>query len=262
MELKKIMSAVLMLSAVSFSASSANARTEAFAMHATQYPGSGASCYVCHVGSPGALTSYGVLYKGSGGDKRGTLAAMVAIEGLDADGDGVNNVLEFRTATDVNNPASNSGVVGSHASGDVLVFGSNVATVTLTSATATDLYTDSGVTLASGQEILGGVKVALTLGSSGAITVAYEDSASGIVNVYEVGSSTPVPSTVNTSGSISFTTTSATPSFYVERTTPITGGGGGGGGSSGGCLRDATTTPLMMFLVLLSLGFVARRKRV
>ncbi|OIQ01315.1 MAG: hypothetical protein AUK35_00055 [Zetaproteobacteria bacterium CG2_30_46_52] len=256
MELKKIMGIAVLLGAITSGATTASAKSEAYAMLTAQYPNSGASCFVCHTGSPGSMTAFGSQYKSNGGDKRGTLSTMIALEGLDSDSDGIKNILEFRTATDVNVSNAVSGIKATSTAGDVIVSGSSVSAVSLSLVTGTDLYTAAGITLASGQEILGGVSATLTLGTAGPVTISYEDAASGTVRVYEVGNATVITPTVNGSGSLTFTPASATPTVFVERTTPapVTTT------TSNGCMTEAATTPLMILFALLGLGFFARRK--
>ena len=72
------------------------------------YPNNVVSCYVCHTGNPGAFTTYGTQYVNAGGiNGAGLSSAMIAIEGLDADGDGATNIQEINAGTDpIVNPNS------------------------------------------------------------------------------------------------------------------------------------------------------------
>jgi len=65
------------------------------------YPGNIVSCFVCHTGTPGGFTTYGTQYVSAGGTNGfGLSSAMVAIENLDADGDGATNIEEINAGTD------------------------------------------------------------------------------------------------------------------------------------------------------------------
>jgi len=259
MNLIKVAYVATLLCAISLSATSASAKSEAFRLLINQYSGSGASCFVCHTGSPGALTTYGVQYVDAGGAKTGTLSALTDIETLDADGDTLNNALEFRAKKD---PVVSdfSGVLGTSASGDVLVSGGFVSAVSITPATSTDLYSDTGVTLASNQQILGGVSVILTLGAASPVTVTFQEEATGTVTLYEAGNTTPITPTVNASGNITFTPSTTAPAFYVLSSIPITPRSGTEQPVSGGCLTGVSSSFDMLVIVfLLSLIVFVRR---
>jgi len=114
MEFKKLMTTAAILAAMSFGATTASATTSAKAVFDAEYgaAGSAVSCFVCHTGTPGSMTAYGNQYKAAGGGKNGTLGAILAIDGLDADGDGVTNGAEIAAGTEINPaavPSSSSG---------------------------------------------------------------------------------------------------------------------------------------------------------
>ena len=221
------------------------------------YPNNTASCYVCHVGNPGALTPYGSMYVQNAGTKLGTMSALHAIEGLDADNDGINNGLEIRTGTDPNIATSLTGVLGvNNIDGDILVSGANVSVVSVTPVQ--DLYTAFGVNLPQGQQLLGNAQFSYTQNTIAPVTVAFtKASGYGTVKVYEqtaVGASKEIPSSVTVLGNITFTATSTNPTIAVESTIDLMESN-----ASGGCLMG-TSLPLGLMLLLLVATLFKRKK--
>ncbi len=108
--MKKIILTAAMLGAVSFSATTASASSTYMSTGGIvdqKYPGANLtnSCNICHTGAPGTMTSYGNQFKnvpGGTGGGAGTVAALTAIDGLDADGDGIPNGTEITNATGTN----------------------------------------------------------------------------------------------------------------------------------------------------------------
>jgi len=260
MNLKKIIPATVLMGVVTFSMN-AQAKTEAKALFDQNYPGNTTACTVCHISANGKpLTAYGTGYVGAGGQKAGTLAAIKKVEELDPDFDTINNGLEIRSGTDPNSPDTITGALGTstEASGDVLVQGSSVGTVTVTALT--DAYSELGLTLASGQEILSNVKVSFLVGNLDPLTITYaKDSPSGTVKVHEVtglGSVNTVSATSSSSGSVTFTPTVTNLTIAIEHTPAVQATDSGGGG----CLTDSLSAPLTLLFTMLTLGFFARKR--
>lgn len=211
------------------------------------YPDNTASCYVCHDGSPGAITPYGNMYIQAGGTKLGTMSAFHAIESMDADNDGINNGLEIRTGTNPNVANAINGKIASNPQGgDILVSDSSVLSVYATPIQ--DLYAEFGVTLADGQQLLSEAQFSYTQNTIAPVTVAFtKASAYGTVKVHELtsaGISQEIPSTVTSFGNITFTASTSTPKIVVESTIdPMEGSS-----SSGGCLA-VTSLPLSILLL-------------
>jgi len=110
MNLKKIVTTAAVLSALSIGATAASASTAYMSTGGIvdqKYPGANItnSCFICHTGTPGAMTSYGNQFKNVGGTGGGlgTVAQLTAIDGLDADGDGISNGTEIMNATGTGN---------------------------------------------------------------------------------------------------------------------------------------------------------------
>jgi hypothetical protein len=74
------------------------------------YPGNTIECLVCHTGGPGAFTSYGNQYVAAGGTNGfGSIAAIRAIDKLDADNDGIENGFEINAGDNPNGTATSTG---------------------------------------------------------------------------------------------------------------------------------------------------------
>jgi len=104
---KKVFGLLLMLASVSLGAMSANASSSAKGVFDGVYPGNTISCFVCHTGSPGSLTLYGVQYVSNGGTAAGLAAAINAIDNLDADND---TILKANDPNDLNTDSDGDGV--------------------------------------------------------------------------------------------------------------------------------------------------------
>ena len=100
MVIKKVIGFMVMLGAMSLGAHVASASSSAKVVFDGVYPGNTISCFVCHTGTPGSLTAYGVQYVSAGGINSGTTAAINAIDNLDADNDGNTNGSEIAAGTD------------------------------------------------------------------------------------------------------------------------------------------------------------------
>ncbi len=100
MVLRKTLGLSLVLTSLSLGAISAHASVSAKSVFDGVYPGNTISCFVCHTGSPGSLTLYGVQYVNAGGINSGTASAINAIDNLDADNDGNTNGSEIAAGTD------------------------------------------------------------------------------------------------------------------------------------------------------------------
>ncbi|MDQ6977108.1 MAG: hypothetical protein Q9M75_03245 [Ghiorsea sp.] len=110
MNLKKIVTTAAIAGALTMGAAVANASTvymDVGGIVDQKYPGANItnSCFICHTGTPGAMTSYGNQFKNVGGTGGGlgTVAQLTAIDGLDADGDGTTTGTEITNATGTGN---------------------------------------------------------------------------------------------------------------------------------------------------------------
>jgi len=99
MQFKKLMTTAMVLGAMTFGATTASATEAANTLFNQTYANNTQSCYVCHTGTPGPLTAYGIQYVSNGGLKGGTASALGAIEQLDADNDGTVNLDEINAGT-------------------------------------------------------------------------------------------------------------------------------------------------------------------
>lgn len=120
---KKVFGLLLMLATVSLGAMSANASVSAKGVFDGVYPGNTISCFVCHTGSPGSLTLYGVQYVSNGGTAAGLTAAINAIDNLDADNDTITNGSEIAAGTD---PSGNTNTANTE---EASVFGCTTASL-------------------------------------------------------------------------------------------------------------------------------------
>ncbi len=84
-----------------FGAMTASASPSAKSVFDSVYPAAASTtaCTVCHTGSPGSLTQYGIDYMGAGGTSPGLASAMRAIETFDPDGDGLTYLDEINNGT-------------------------------------------------------------------------------------------------------------------------------------------------------------------
>ncbi len=104
-EVKNLAVIIAIPAALLISAPLVYASASAKAVFDNQYPTVAAqtSCFACHTGipgTPGTRTAYGQDYVGVGsGTSLGNSAALVAIENLDSDGDGVSNIDEINAGT-------------------------------------------------------------------------------------------------------------------------------------------------------------------
>ncbi len=272
------------------SASASSAYMAAGGIFATKYPGNTTTCFVCHTGSPGTFTAYGTQFKAAGGTGggAGTVAQLTAIDGLDADGDGYTNGQEVNGTSDLNLNTSSPFTVAATASATAVT--DTVLTnfvVTGDSYATAQVFTDPySLATAGSTQIIGNESLTI---NNAPVDVYHKSSGVDntmtlyMVDPYGVGTVSPQGTgwTANADGSLHIValapgTTSVTgvmvrsiPTTTVTgTTTPITTTGDNendsdneGSSSTGvGCVTGQLSTPLIIFLAMLSLVFVVRRK--
>lgn len=262
MEFKKLISAALMLGAISFGATTASALSSFVAPLNAALGGTSVSCSACHAGAGQSKTNatlpMALTWKSS------SLASNLA--NSDSDGDGFTNIQEASGALLNFNDAAVSpftlASAGATAADTVLanvvVKGDAVAT----QQAFADPYSLAG----TGEEIVGGISVTIH-----AVPVTIFVKGLGVdstMNMYAVdaaGQGTLAPTTswmANVDGSFTVNAMATNPATVVlVRTLPAAAAVAAASSSSGGCVTSAATTPLMMVLAMLTLGFFVRRKK-
>jgi len=109
MKYKYLSTLIALCIGVSSGAYLANASSNSKAIFDVEYPGNSITCFVCHTGTPGSLTAYGTQYINNGGFSAGSLAAIQAIDSLDADNDGMSNGAAIAAGIDPNGGSSSGG---------------------------------------------------------------------------------------------------------------------------------------------------------
>ena len=259
MEFKKLMSAALMLGAMSFGATTASAKTPMLGALNTSLGTTFTDCIVCH----GTAAN-------SGGNKG--ITAIASSQGIvsatrDSDGDGFTDIQEVSgTLMNFNIAATTPFTIAAAAEGVAVTAAVNVVetgkAAAVTETATTDVYADFLITVPAGSEVVGDMYAATTINPSPlTYRVPVVQTGTTIYSVNKAaGTSTDVTgnTTFNTDGSI--TVAVAATDIVAVRVTPLTGGGSSSGGG-GGCLTASVSTPLMMVFAMLTLGFFVRRKK-
>jgi len=262
MELKKIISAALLLGAISFSATTASARSGFEVTLNTALGATGLSCSACHVGgtsAASATTPMALTWKSS------SLASNLA--NSDSDGDGYTNkqevsgaLLNFNTATVSPFTIKSAGAgVTDTALTSVVVIGTAGATA--------PAFTDPYTLATTGKEILGGVSVNIANTATLYFKAGAVDAASLVYTVDATGQGTAATMgtdwTVTVDGGLNILALPAgavNASYVVVRSIPAAQIlPAKDKASVVGCMTGSTLLPLMLF-ALLSLGFFVRRK--
>ncbi len=103
--MKRIFLTVVLVSFLSFGATTASALQGALNTLNAHYTTNLTACTICHT-SPPAVNAFGAEYLAAGGDKTGAIAPnWVILDAGDADGDGITNAAEFAAGT---NPAGDA----------------------------------------------------------------------------------------------------------------------------------------------------------
>lgn len=259
MELKKIISAALLLGAISFSATTASARSGFEVTLNTALGATGLSCSACHVGGTSAASATTPIAL--------TWKAGLSLPNTDSDGDGYTNKQEVSGALlNFNTAAISPFTLKSAAAGVADTALASVAVIGAANATA-PAFTDPYTLAATGKEILGGVSVnianAATLyfkaGAVDAVSLVYTVDATGQGTAATMGTDW----TVAADGGLNILALPAgavNASYVVVRTIPAAQIiPAKGTASVVGCMTGSTILPLMIFAIL-SLGFFIRRK--
>jgi len=261
MEYKKLISAALLLGAMSFGATTASALSSFVAPLNAALGGTSVSCSACHTGATQSKTNatlpMALTWKSS------SLASNLA--NSDSDGDGFTNIqeasgalLNFNVATVSPFTLASAGATAADTVlATVVVKGDAVAT----QQAFADPYSLAG----TGEEIVGGISVTI---HAVPVTIFVKglgvDSTMKMYAVDAAGQGTLAPTTswmANVDGSFTVTAMATNPATAVlVRTLPAVAVPAAAG-SSGGCVTSAATTPLMMILAMLTLGFFVRRKK-
>jgi len=261
MEFKKLISAALLLGAISFSATTASARSGFEITLNTALGATGLSCSACHVGGTSAASATTPIAN--------TWKAGLSLTNTDSDGDGYTNkqeasgaLLNFNTAT-----VSPFTIKSAAAAGNVADTAlASVAVIGAANATA-PAFTDPYTLATTGKEILGAISVnianAATLyfkaGGVDAVSLVYTVDATGQGTAATMGTDW----TVAADGGLNILALPAgavNASYVVVRAIPAAQIlPAKGTASVVGCMTGSTLLPLMLF-ALLSLGFFVRRK--
>jgi len=262
MEFKKLISAALMLGAITFGATTASAfgtyMTSANGVLGTSYT-SPNGCIACHsaannTGNDKGVTPLAATWKSVG------LAGLAA---ADSDGDGFTNLQEATaslTTYDYNSATVTpfTQATGGLNLGDMYIIGDPSAS----QAAFADPY---GLATA-GKEILGGVSVTVQatpvtvfakLAGADATWMMYSLDVNNAGTLLVQGTDWMI----NANGSFTVAGGGPVPAkAVIVRNAPVVSVPAAGG-SSGGCVTSAATTPLMMVIAMLTLGFFVRRKK-
>jgi len=260
--MKKIIMAAI---AMSFSAGLANA-SSSFVSVVNSALGNGASvsCGACHNGATATSTAtlpMAVTWKNGGRNTNSLLAST------DSDNDGFTNQQEVNASKTYFNASSITPftlltiTAADKALTNVKVEGDTLATEVA--------FTDTAPIAGAGKEILGAIKINITPPVTLTFKAGGADSAAVVHTVDAAGSSTgTVTSTVNNNGSVVITalTRGATNADVVVVRTPASSNSSStatqGDASVYGCVSASITTPATLLMVMLSLGFFLRRKKV
>ena len=224
--------------------------------------GAAVSCSACHSGSP------------SGGNAVLPMAITWStganIPLSDSDRDGFNNAQEVNGgATNFNDytvsPFTLAKAAEGSASANVVVVGGGQVTETA----ITDIYAQAGIpTLPPGHTIAGNVS---PLVNTFPATIFFNQAVNAGDKVYVVDfinkTNTLLTTgvTFNANGSVTISGVTGPANIVVDRATPVVPAAGTprGGEEEGfeGCLSGKASAPLMMFLVMLSFGFMVKRKK-
>jgi hypothetical protein len=269
MNIKKLIAATALI-AGSLSFSTAAQASDGFQVVVNLALGSSISCSACHNGATNSATAtlpMALTYRGS--------STATNIANSDSDSDGFTNKQEASGSTTNFNvtavtPFTVAAAAVSSPSTKVVVTG----VIASETAIATDPYAETGVTLATGTTVAGAVSPLVTMDSATLFFPQPIVTGSKVYIVDLVAKTGTLQAGVvfNSNGSVTVTGAGTNVNLLVARAaTAYTTGTAAAGGdndddddgdrTAGGCITGASTLPLMMFMGLLSLGFIGRRKK-
>jgi len=242
------------------------------------------NCLVCHStaggGTDKGVTAYANMYRAS--------HSAATVRNQDADADGYTNGQEASVNADMSNTTSSPFTLAktaeSSTSTKVVVSGAGI----VTEAAITDIYTQAGLTLTTGHSIAGGVSPLINTFPA---TITFNQAVNTGDKVYVVDLATKTNTlvttgvTFNANGSVTVNGLTGPLNIVVDRVTPTvsatnttvpvtttTSGNendtdnendsenDGSSSTAVGCVTAEPSTPLLMFLVMISLVFIVRRK--